>query len=108
TAADIKSVEASAWRQLDNKYITSTYTVSPASTVLYKIDDTNKRLYLQGSIILTTGASSDNKITLNLGSIVKKVLTVNGSYLGYAGGYGNWVTINNINMDTSTGLNFSP
>jgi len=103
TAADLKSVADKALYKLDNKYITSTYIVSSASTVLYKIDDTNKRLYLQGSIILTSNVTAVGAITLNLGSIVKKVLSFNGSYLGYAANWQNWT-----NMTTSTGLIFSP
>ena len=103
TAADLKSVADKAWYQLDNKYITSTYTVSYASTVLYKIDDTNKRLYLQGGIILTSNITDVDAITLNLGSIVKKVLSFNGVYLGYDPSLQNWTSIS-----SSTGLTFSP
>ncbi|WP_461244448.1 hypothetical protein [Secundilactobacillus muriivasis] len=87
TAADLKSIEASAWRQLDNKYITpaSGYTLAPYTNILYKIDDSNHKLYLSGSIALTTGTSSDYNIpvTIQLGSIIKSVENLAVSYLGY-------------------------
>ncbi|WP_265578872.1 hypothetical protein [Levilactobacillus brevis] len=101
TAADLKSVEDAAWRQLDNKYITSDIAISSASTVLYKIDDTNKRLYLQGSVMLSSYGY--DAITLHLDSIVNRVLTVTGSYLGRISAYQNWT---NITADSS--LTFNP
>lgn len=84
TAADLKSVEASAWRQLDNKYITpaSGYNLSPATTILYKIDDSNHKLYLSGSIALD-GSANGISVTVQLGSIIKSMLTCSVPYLGF-------------------------
>ncbi|WP_435633933.1 hypothetical protein [Levilactobacillus brevis] len=84
TRDDLKSLEASAWRQLDNKYITpaSGHTLAPSTNILYKIDDSNHKLYLSGSIVLTINA--DNvPVTVQLGSIIKSILTLSVPYLGY-------------------------
>ncbi|WP_341780411.1 hypothetical protein [Levilactobacillus sp. HBUAS70063] len=81
TAADLKSVEASAWRQLDNKYISGDkFTVSSDTIILYRIDEGNKRLYLQGTV---AGRGDVVLVTIALTSIVKTVLTASGKYLGY-------------------------
>lgn len=84
TMADLKSVEASAWRQLDNKYIipASGYTLAPFTTILYKIDDSIHTLYLSGSIALTDGEDFGVPVTVQLGSIVKSILTSTVQYLG--------------------------
>lgn len=92
TAADLKSVEDASWRQLDNKYITPTsgYTLSPATNILYKIDDSNHKIYLSGSIVLTNNSYTDKvPVTIQLDSIVKSILTVLVPYFGndYNGGY---------------------
>ena len=91
TAADLKSVEESAWRQLDNKYIIpSKYTLDPTTTVLYKINDSNHTLYLSGSILVDD--SDDNvPVTVQLGSIIKSILTLSVPYYG-----------NHTNSDGST------
>lgn len=87
TAADIKSVEASAWRQLDNKYISAgNFTLLPDTMILYRIDEGKKILYLQGSI--HTNVSSIIIVSIALTSIVKTILTVSGAYLGYTAGDG--------------------
>ncbi len=79
TAADIKSVEASAWHQLDNKYIIpdSRNTLAPATSVLYKIDDSNHTLYLSGVITLTEDGVPyyPFTVTIKLGSIIKSMKT---------------------------------
>jgi len=91
TTADLKSVEASAWRQLDNKYITpaSGYKLSPTTTILYKINDSIHKLYLSGSIALTDHNANDILVTIQLGSIVKSILGSTVRYLGYFNGT-NW------------------
>ncbi|QBJ03430.1 putative capsid protein [Lactobacillus phage 521B] len=85
TAADLKSIEDSAWRQLDNKYIipASGYTLLPCTTILYKIDDSNHKLYLSGSIALTNTDVKNVSVTVQLGSIVKSILTSSVLYVGY-------------------------
>lgn len=87
TAADLKSIEASAWRQLDNQYITpaSGYTLSPTTTILYKIDDGIHKLYLSGSIVVTDAGAVNVPVTVQLGSIVKSILTSTVPYFGYSG-----------------------
>lgn len=87
TAADIKSVADKAWYQLDNKYITpaSGHTLAPYTSILYKIDDSNHKLYLSGSIAMNDNV--DNvQVTIQLGSIIKAILTSSVTYLGYFGG----------------------
>ncbi|WP_347786889.1 hypothetical protein [Levilactobacillus brevis] len=106
TAADLKSIEDSAWHELDNKYVETVTgtTVSPNTTILYKVDDVNKKLYLQGSILLTNALSVN--ATVNLNSIVK---TVTGGYVRYLGsdyGYANWTGMQ-VDTITHTGIVFS-
>ncbi|WP_354632598.1 hypothetical protein ABR398_00100 [Levilactobacillus brevis] len=86
TSDDLKSLEASAWRQLDNKYIVpaSRYTLAPSTTILYKIDDSIHKLYLSGSIALTDDGTTNIPVTVQLGSIIKSILTVSVPYFGYS------------------------
>lgn len=92
TSDDLKSIEASAWRQLDNKYITppSGYTLAPSTSILYKIDDSAHTLYLSGAITLTDPNASNTPVTVQLGSIIKSILTSSVKYLGYVSGYSGW------------------
>lgn len=85
TAADLKRIEDSAWRQLDNKYITpaSGYTLAPSTNILYKIDDSTHKLYLSGSIAMANGYNIKVPVTVQLGSIIKSILTFSVPYLGY-------------------------
>lgn len=87
TAADLKSIEDSAWRQLDNKYITAEmgYTVSPATTILYRIDQTAKRLYLQG-VILVLKVNDQASISIDFSSIVKTISPDTTEPIWFAGG----------------------
>ena len=74
TAADIKSIEDSAWRQLDSKYISvsgNSSTLTDNSIFTYKIDDENKRMYL--FFILETKNDANANITINLESIAKNL-----------------------------------
>lgn len=88
TAADLKSIEASAWRQLDNQYVSADgYAVSPDTVILYKIEEDSKRLYLQGTIKMIDNNSSIPTVSIALTSIVKTILTVSGGYLGFPDGY---------------------
>ena len=77
TAADIKSVEASAWRQLDNQYITAftnyntSIKVDEDSLFLVKIDEVNKRVYMfftiKGNFV------TNSRVYIDLTDIVKNV-----------------------------------
>lgn len=85
TAADLKSVADKAWYKLDNKYISAgSIAVSSSTTILYRIDESNKRLYLQG--VVYVNSSSNITVSIALTSIVKTILTVSGGYLGYIAG----------------------
>lgn len=93
TSDDLKSVEASAWRQLDNKYITpySGYTLAPSTHVLYKIDNSIHTLYLSGVMAVTDSTKSQAQITVELGSIFKQMKTYFVPYLGYKDDTGCWL-----------------
>ena len=71
TAADIKSIEGSAWRQLDNKYVTvsDNSPLQDSSTLLYKIDKSTKRIYL--FFVLSLKYFED--VTITLESIAKNI-----------------------------------
>lgn len=107
TSDDLKSLEASAWRQLDNKYITpaSGHTLAPSTSILYKIDDSNHTLYLSGVITLTDSNSYSTPVTVQLGSIIKSILTLSVPYLGYYDG-NPWYL--NFASQSSTSLTFLP
>lgn len=88
TRDDLKSLEASAWRQLDNQYVSADgYAVSPDTVILYKIEEGSKRLYVQGTIRMIDNNSSIPTVSIALTSIVKTILTVSGGYLGFPDGY---------------------
>ncbi|WP_394879173.1 pyocin knob domain-containing protein [Levilactobacillus brevis] len=88
TRDDLKSLEASAWRQLDNQYVSADgYAVSPDTVILYKIEEDSKRLYVQGTIRMIDNNSSIPTVSIALTSIVKTILTVSGGYLGFPDGY---------------------
>lgn len=108
TSDDLKSLEASAWRQLDNKYITpaSGYTLAPSTSILYKIDDSNHKLYLSGSIALTDSSAFKVPIIVQLGSIIKSIKTFDVPYFGY---YDSNVAWNFVRASQSgTNLTFLP
>ncbi|MCJ2161947.1 phage baseplate upper protein [Lentilactobacillus kefiri] len=92
TSDDLKSVEASAWRQLDNKYITpeSGYTLSPSTHILYKIDNSIHTLYLSGVMAITDSSASQVQITVELGSIFKQMKAYFVPYLGYKDDFDRW------------------
>ena len=86
TAADLKSIKDSAWRQLDNKYVTcSNGTVSPESTILFRIDQTAKRLYLQG-VILVLKVNVQVTVYIDFSSIVKTISPDTAQPISFAGG----------------------
>ncbi|QCZ50927.1 hypothetical protein [Levilactobacillus brevis] len=106
TAADLKSVEDQAWYQLDNKYIipASGHTVSPNSSILYKIDDSNHTLYLSGSIVLPDYIQGV-AVTVQLGSIINSILTLSVSYFKYDSNYNLSIA---YASQSSTNLTFIP
>lgn len=86
TAADLKSIEDSAWRQLDNKYIstksTSNTTISSNTVILYKLDTDNKRIYLQGTILISSTITNNlsTSVSIDFSSIAKTISFASGYY----------------------------
>lgn len=79
TAADLKSVEDSAWRQLDNKYITldkSTDVLDSGSTIIFRIDESSKRLYY---MFVLTGLFT-GEVNISFSSVVKNISSISGSF----------------------------
>lgn len=113
TAADLKSIEASSWRQLDNKYIStdpkSNKTISPNTVILYKLDTDNKRIYLQGTVFVSGNVTSNlsTSVSIDFSSIAKTISFDNAYYhLQYWGGdpanlYGSNISKNKLNMTSS-------
>ena len=75
TAADIKSIEDSSWRQLDEK------NVSLGGTLLYKIDQNSKKIYVAYSLIHNS-ILNNGKTIANFSSIVKNIKTISGTMYG--------------------------
>ncbi|QBJ03313.1 scaffold protein [Lactobacillus phage 3-SAC12] len=106
TSDDLKSVADKAWYQLDNKYITpaSGYTLAPSTSILYKIDDSTHTLYLSGSIVIPDYPAG-LAVTVQLGSIIKSILTVSVVYIGNNSNY----NLSFLYADqSSTNLTFIP
>ncbi|MBS1006933.1 hypothetical protein JK163_11715 [Levilactobacillus brevis] len=83
TAADIKSVEDSAWRQLADKYITLSSGTLNSNYFLYKIDSDKKYLYVLGGIVVN--GSSVVTVTIDFSWLVKNVKLDSNNYLQYYG-----------------------
>ncbi|XHH97500.1 hypothetical protein ACEPPO_00915 (plasmid) [Limosilactobacillus fermentum] len=110
TAADLKSIEDSAWRQLDNKYIstkpTSNTTISSNTVILYKLDTDNKRIYLQGTIFISSNVTSNlsTAVSVDFSGIAKTISFASGYYaLQYWGNdpsslYGSTLLNNKLTM----------
>ncbi|WP_425324903.1 hypothetical protein [Lentilactobacillus diolivorans] len=74
TMADLKSVENSAWHQLNN--------VPLGGIFLYRIDRSSKRIYISYSVDSDVCIKSGTTIA-NFSSIVNSILTISGSYFQY-------------------------
>ena len=79
TMADLKSVEKSAWHQLDSSKVTGGAIIN--SFVLYKIDEPNKKIYLSFTVMrdLSQG-DSDPNVYFDFSGIINKILSVSGEY----------------------------
>ena len=77
TMADLKSVEESAWRQLDSSLITVDIGTIPYTNCLYKIDPVNKKIYIQWMMKINYETYYGNAY-LDFSSVVSK-FTSNGS-----------------------------
>ena len=81
TMADLKSVENSAWHQLDSSKVTGGVILN--SLVLYKIDESNKKIYLSFVILEDTNSSaSTDSIYLDFSGIVNKITAASGNVYG--------------------------
>ncbi|MQM81519.1 hypothetical protein FIU74_00700 [Lactobacillus buchneri] len=85
TMADLKSVESSAWHQLDSSKVTGGAIIN--SLVLYKIDEPNKKIYLSFVILQNgnTPASSDS-VYLDFSGVVNKITAASGNVSYDTGG----------------------
>ena len=72
TAADLKSVEANAWRQLDNKYIKDSNNggFANGTYVLYRLDTLNKRLLFMFTI---NALLAETTVTVDFSSVVSNI-----------------------------------
>lgn len=82
TAADIKSIEDSAWRQLADKYITLSSGTLNSNNFLYKIDSDKKYLYVLGGIVVNGNAVT---VTIDFSGLVKNITIDTNHYLQYYG-----------------------
>ena len=77
TAADLKSVEDSAWRVLDNNYITAfasdntSIEIDAKSLFLFKIDEEDKRVYM--FFMIFGGFATNSTLYIDLSNIVKNI-----------------------------------
>lgn len=85
TMADLKSLENSAWHQLDSSKVTGGAITN--SLVLYKIDEPNKKIYLSFVILQNgnTPASSDS-VYLDFSGVVNKITAASGNVSYDTGG----------------------
>ncbi|EEI19574.1 hypothetical protein G8J22_02359 [Lentilactobacillus hilgardii] len=79
TMADLKSVENSAWHQLDSSKVTGGAIIN--SLVLYKIDEPNKKIYLSFAILQNQDSSaSADLVYLDFSGVVNKITAASGQY----------------------------
>lgn len=93
TAADLKSIEDSAWRQLDNKYISAnTGTLSSDTTILFRLDQIAKKIYLQGTVLVKELVEAT--ITIDFSGIIKTITSSTDTlqYWGNNPSSSNWAT----------------
>ena len=69
---DLKSVENSAWHQLDNYYM------SLGGTLLYKIDQSSKRIYVSYSLSYNNGIPIGSTIA-DFSAVVKNIKNISGT-----------------------------
>lgn len=71
TAADLKSVEDQAWRQLENSKISSSNgSINHGTYVLYRLDTLNKRLFF---VFTISTHLSETTVTLDFSSVVSNI-----------------------------------
>ena len=86
TMADLKSVENSAWHQLDSSKVTGGSILN--SLILYKIDEPNKKIYLSFVILQDANKpSSSDPIYFDFSGIVNKITAASGSVVYDSGGF---------------------
>lgn len=82
TMADLKSVEESAWRQLDSSLITVDRGTIPYTNCLYKIDPVNKKIYIQWMMEINYEAYYGNAY-LDFSSVVSKFTSKGSGHMLY-------------------------
>ncbi|KRM04423.1 hypothetical protein FD41_GL000861 [Lentilactobacillus farraginis DSM 18382 = JCM 14108] len=78
TAADLKSVENSAWRIAD---LSSSNGLLKPKSFFYRIDDTNKTMYFLLPLMSTTSSYAPYSRLIDLSSIIHNVQSVSGYFL---------------------------
>ncbi len=91
TMADLKSVENSAWHQLDSSLITLDYGGSPNGICLYKIDSVNKKIYIQWVMIIQYGSYYGNAYS-DFSSVVSKFTSKGAGNMMYQETNNNYAT----------------
>ena len=82
TMADLKSIEDSAWREIDLSGTSGLYN----GKINIKIDDTNKTIYLQGAMYFPSGTSpSQGTSLIDLSKVVNSITSSHG-YLFFVNG----------------------
>nr|DAZ30555.1 MAG TPA: tail-collar fiber protein [Caudoviricetes sp.] len=82
TMADLKSVEESAWRQLDSSLITVDIGTIPYTNCLYKIDPVNKKIYIQWMMKINYETNYGNAY-LDFSSVVSKFTSKGSGHMLY-------------------------
>lgn len=97
TSDDLKSVEANAWRVLDQKNL------NLGGTLLYKIDQSSKKIYMLCSI--ECNSSLVNKSIADFSSVVKNITTISGkAYAEFLGSGSVFASISNLSIYDPTSI----
>mgnify|MGYP003362634025 CR=1 FL=1 len=103
TAADLKSVEDSAWRQLDNKYISvNNGTLSSETTILFRLDQIAKKIYLQGTVLVKEMVGAN--IAIDFSGIIKTITSTDNTlqYWGNSPSNAYWATTTGSRINIAT------
>ena len=101
TMADLKSVENSAWHQLDSSLITTDSAINYYNTdCLYRIDPVNKRIYIQWIIFFYLEHTSGHAY-LDFSSVVSRFTSQGPGGMMYESGYNAGSTSSVFNISGS-------
>ncbi|MCT2882646.1 hypothetical protein [Lentilactobacillus buchneri] len=102
TMADLKSVEKSAWHQLDRSHITIDSAADYYNTgCLYRIDPVNKKIYINWIMVFSYNRNSDTNGHLDFSSIVSKFTSQGTGGMMYESGYNAGSTSSVFNISGS-------